>query len=85
MRFGVLQGTVPVAGENPAQLRANLSRDAMQSLGALIDMVRREGFAAIPRPQRGGRYFTTPTWRQWPAYRRGMGSASAASRRSPPC
>lgn len=82
----VLQSTVPDPGENPAQLRAKLLQDAVPSLGAFIDMVWREGFAAIPRrPQRGGRYFTTPTWREWRAYRRGMGSASAASRRSPPC
>ena len=77
----VLQSTVPVADENPAQLRAKLLRDAVPALGAFIDMVRRDGFAAVPRrPQRGGRYFTTPTWRVWRAYRRSVGSASAQSR-----
>lgn len=67
----VLRRTVPLAGENPAQLRAKLLQDAVPVLATFVDTVRREGFAAIPRhPQEGGRYFTTPTWREWRAYRR---------------
>lgn len=67
----VLQRAVRFVGDNPAQLRAELVRDAAPALGEFIDMARREGFGAIPRrPQEGGRYFTTPTWREWRAYRR---------------
>jgi hypothetical protein len=40
-------------------------------LGEFINAVRRNGLAAIPRrPQQSGRYFTTPTLREWLAYRR---------------
>jgi hypothetical protein len=67
----VLQRAVPVVGENPAELRAKLLRDAVPALGEFIERVRQGGLAAISRrPQRGGRYFTTPTWREWRDYRR---------------
>jgi hypothetical protein len=67
----VLRRSVPLTGENAAQLRAKLLRDAVPALAEFIDRVRQHGFAAISRqPQTEGRYFTTPTWREWLAYRR---------------
>ena len=66
----VMQHAVPLAGENPAQLRAKLLIDAVPALSSLVTTVRNSGFDAIPRrPQRDGRYFTTPTWREWIGYR----------------
>src|ERR1043166_1752232 len=62
---------VQVGGVNPARLRAGRLEDAVPALAEFIDTVRRNGFTAIARrPQHEGRYFTTPTWREWRAYRR---------------
>lgn len=67
----VLQGVVPVDGASPAELRARLLIDAVPALAQFIDTVRSRGFDAIPRrPQSDGRYYTTPTWREWRAYRK---------------
>src|SRR5207249_4487109 len=67
----VLQRTVRGPHANPAQLRSRLLEDAVPAVAELIDVVRRDGFGAIPRtPQRGGRYFTTPSWCEWRAYRK---------------
>ncbi len=67
----VLQGTVKVDGENPAQLRAKLLQDAVPAIGAFIDTTRTAGFGSIPRrPQQNGQYFTTPTWSDWRHYRK---------------
>lgn len=71
----VLQHFTEVRGENPAQLRAKLLREAVPALGEFVDYVRASGWGAIPRrPQEEGRYFTTPTWREWRAYRRAQRS-----------
>ncbi len=68
----VLRRTVSATGSNPGELRAMLVRDTVPALAELIDRVREHGFDAIPRrPQDDGRYFTTPTWREWRDYRRG--------------
>lgn len=75
----VLQGSVPIREENPAQLRVLLLRDALPALESFIEMVRREGFAAITRRRQSeGRYFTTPTWSEWRAYRRGDARSAMA-------
>ncbi len=67
----VLRHAVPVTVRSAGELRARLLRDAVPVLGEFIDRVREQGFDAIPRqPQNDGRYFTTPTWREWRAYRR---------------
>lgn len=71
----VLQQTVPAEGANPAELRARLLQDAVPAIAELIAQVRERGVAAISRrPQVNGRYFTTPTWREWLAYRRQQGA-----------
>jgi len=68
----VLQGAVAPTGENPAQLRALLLEDAIPALAAFCHTLRREGLSRVDRRrQEGGRYFTTPTWREWRAYRQG--------------
>lgn len=55
---------------DPARLRSQLLIDAAPALAGSTDTVRSHGFAAIPRiPQQDGRYYTTPTWREWRAYR----------------
>jgi hypothetical protein len=68
----VLRRSVPVSGENPAALRARILRDAVPEIAAFIARTRSAGLGSIPRtPQgEGGRYFTTPTLRDWRAYRR---------------
>ncbi len=73
----VLRGRVPWSGENPAALRAKLLEDAVPAIAGLVRRVREHGFEAISRsPQRQGegdgegRYYTTPTWGEWRAYRR---------------
>lgn len=67
----VLRRAVHVDEANPAQLRARLICDAASALAEFIDTVHARGFGAIRRePQIDGRYFTTPTWREWRAYRR---------------
>ena len=64
----VLRGCVRWNGESPGALRAELLRDAVPNIAAFITMVRARGFDAISRmPQSGGRYFTTPRWRDWRA------------------
>lgn len=45
----VLQRTIPLTTDNPAELRANLLRDAVLALCAFIDTVRQQGFDAIRR------------------------------------
>ncbi len=67
----VLRRAVQVGETNPAQLRARLICDAAPALAEFMDTVRARGYGAIRRePQVGGCYFTTPTWREWRAYRR---------------
>ena len=74
----VLRRRVPWSGENPAELRAKLLDDAIPAVGALADRVRESGFEAIPRtPQGQGRYYTTPTWREWRRYLRGAGQSAS--------
>jgi hypothetical protein len=67
----VVRRAVPLTGENPPELRAKLLQDAVPALRDFVATVRAGGFGAIPRlPQGEGRYYTTPTWREWLAYRR---------------
>jgi methionyl-tRNA formyltransferase len=67
----VLQRRVRLRGENPAALRATLLVDAIPAIAALLAEVRVRGLAALSRRAQGeGHYYTTPTWRQWRAYRR---------------
>lgn len=67
----VLQRAISATDVNPAQLRARLLEDAVPAVAAFCLRARREGLSTIGRrPQEGGRYFTTPTWREWRAYRR---------------
>src|ERR1043166_10302094 len=62
---------VQVGGVNPARLRARLLEVAVPALAEFIDTVRRNGITGIARrPQHEGRYFTTPTWREWRAWAR---------------
>ncbi|HKG95721.1 MAG TPA: formyltransferase family protein [Gemmatimonadaceae bacterium] len=68
----VLRQRVPWSGENPAALRAKLLADAVPAIAALVRRVRAEGFGAVPRaPQGDGRYYTTPTWRDWRRFMNG--------------
>ncbi|HUV30987.1 MAG TPA: formyltransferase family protein [Acidobacteriota bacterium] len=68
----VLQHFTPVHDENPAQLRAKMLTEGIGALAAFIQAVRRDGIESISRrPQGEGRYFTTPTWREWRDYRQG--------------
>lgn len=65
----VLQHCVPVANEHPAALRAKLLRDAVPMIAEWIAAVRTGGFETITRtPQGEGRYYTTPTWKEWRQY-----------------
>jgi hypothetical protein len=67
----VAQGMVRADTRNPAELRARLLEHAIPALVALAGAVRERGAAAVPRrPQEDGRYFTTPTWREWRAFKR---------------
>lgn len=62
----VLQRSVSAATASSPQLRAILIRDAVPALAEFIACVRKTGFQGIPRrPHVGGKYFTTPTWRDW--------------------
>jgi len=79
----VLQRTVRVTTQNPAELRAILLRDAVPALGEFIETVRHKGFSVIPRrPQGDGHYFTTPSWREWRDYHRCGRESSAISSES---
>jgi hypothetical protein len=69
----VLQGAVSPDGANPAGLRARLLEDAIPEIAAFCHTVRRQGLAGVDRRRQDAsraRYFTTPTWREWRAYRR---------------
>jgi hypothetical protein len=66
----VLRQAIEPEDADPARLRSRLLADAVPALAGFIDTVRSSGFAAIPRtPQQDGRYYSTPTWREWRAYR----------------
>ena len=74
----VLRGFVRWKGESPGALRAQLLRDAVPDIAAFITMVRAHGFNAIARmPQSGGRYFSTPRWRDWRALKATVGIISS--------
>jgi hypothetical protein len=68
----VLRRGVSITSESAPQLRARLLNDVVPALIAFVMRVREVGFESIPRQkQEGGVYFTTPTWRDWLAYRKG--------------
>jgi len=67
----VLRRAIEVDNPSPARLRSRLVLDAAPALAEFIHTVRARGFDSIPRePQLDGRYYTTPTWRDWHGYRR---------------
>jgi hypothetical protein len=68
----VLRRVVDGRVESPGHLRALLISDAADAVAEFIADVRRDGIESIKRePQTNGRYFTTPTLRDWLAARRG--------------
>jgi hypothetical protein len=80
----VLRRRVPWSGENPAALRAKLLEDAVPAIGGLANRARDWGFETIPRsPQGEGRYYTTPTWRDWRQYVRTTRQSASRTGHSP--
>jgi len=71
----VLRNQVPWQGESPGALRAELLRDAVPHISALIEAVRARGFDAISRsPQGEGQYFSAPRLGEWIDWRMGLRS-----------
>jgi methionyl-tRNA formyltransferase len=67
----VLQRRVRFEGGSPPALRAVLIRDAVTALAEFLPSIDTpEALAAARQPQGEGRYFTTPTWREWRAFGR---------------
>lgn len=67
----VMRRPVRWRGENPAQMRAALVRDAALVLATLLQKVRTTGSAAFTRqPQGEGRYYSGPRYSDWRTYRR---------------
>jgi methionyl-tRNA formyltransferase len=72
----VLQRRVRIDTRTPAAVRASLVRDAVPALVDFLTTVHTpEALRAARRPQGEGRYFTTPTWRDWREYGRRRRSA----------
>lgn len=65
----VLRGRVNVPVEDAGHLRALLLIDAAAAIAEFV-FAQRRGASIEREPQHGGRYFTTPTLRDWLAYRR---------------
>ncbi len=62
----VLRHAIEARGSDVGQLRAQIIMDAAAKITELVPIVRRNGFASIPRCAQGsGQYFTTPTLRDW--------------------
>lgn len=58
-------------GENPAQLRAKIIKNAIPTLVEFIRKVKVDGSTALTGiPQKEGEYFSTPTIREWLQYRK---------------
>lgn len=67
----VLRGRIETDTNDPGHLRALLLIDAASAMAELIATVRRDGLAAISRESQSvGTYYTTPTLRDWLAFRR---------------
>jgi hypothetical protein len=77
----VLRRRVDARVESPGHLRALLIADAAPAIAELIATMRRDGPASIPRmPQGDGRYFTTPTLRDWLTSRRASARTQSPER-----
>jgi hypothetical protein len=67
----VLRHAVAGRGNDLGALRARIMVDAAPAIAEFIGRVRDDGFESIGRCAQGaGQYFTTPTLRDWRAYRR---------------
>ena len=67
----VLRHPIEPRGHDIGRLRAQIMIDAVPALAELVATVRRDGFESISRCTQGkGEYFTTPTLRDWRAWRR---------------
>ena len=77
----VLQRRVRIDCGSPPALRATIVRDAVPALVGFLTTVDRtpEVLTAARRPQGEGRYFTTPTWREWREHRRQVLAARSRS------